>query len=63
MLREAVLALASLRDMKLAEWIGENACFPSTMVDRITPVTAEKDVTALAERYGIVDRWPVLAPA
>jgi fructuronate reductase/mannitol 2-dehydrogenase len=60
-LREAVLALASLRDSKLADWIRENASFPSTMVDRITPVTAESDIAALAERYGIIDRWPVFA--
>jgi mannitol 2-dehydrogenase len=60
-LREAVLALASLRDSKLADWIQENASFPSTMVDRITPVTAERDIAALAERYGIIDRWPVFA--
>ena len=60
-LREAVLALAGLRDSKLADWIAEHASFPSTMVDRITPVTAAEDVTALAERYGIVDRWPVFA--
>jgi mannitol 2-dehydrogenase len=60
-LREAVLALASLRDMKLAEWIRENASFPSTMVDRITPVTVKEDVTALAERYGVIDRWPVFS--
>jgi mannitol 2-dehydrogenase len=58
-LREAVLALASLRDGNLANWIEENASFPSTMVDRITPVTAEKDIATLAERYGIIDRWPV----
>ena len=58
-LREAVLALARLRDPKLADWISENGCFPSTMVDRITPVTAAKDVATLADRYGIVDRWPV----
>jgi mannitol-1-phosphate/altronate dehydrogenase len=60
-LREAVLALAALRDTKLADWISGNACFPSTMVDRITPMTADKDVTDLAERYGIIDRWPVFA--
>ncbi len=61
MLRDAVLALASLREGKLADWIGDNASFPSTMVDRITPVTAEKDIAALAERYGIIDRWPVFS--
>jgi mannitol 2-dehydrogenase len=60
-LREAVLALAGLRDAALADWIAENASFPSTMVDRITPVTAEADVAALTERYGIIDRWPVFA--
>jgi fructuronate reductase/mannitol 2-dehydrogenase len=60
-LREAVLALASLRERTLAHWIEENASFPSTMVDRITPVTAEKDIATLAERYGIIDRWPVFA--
>jgi len=60
-LREAVLALARLRDPKLAEWIAENGCFPSTMVDRITPVTIDQDVAALAECYGIVDRWPVFS--
>jgi len=60
-LRNAVLALAALRDPKLADWIADNGCFPSTMVDRITPVTAEKDVTDLAERHGILDRWPVFS--
>jgi mannitol 2-dehydrogenase len=60
-LREAVLALATLRDPKLAGWIADNGCFPSTMVDRITPVTAEADIAVLTERYGIVDRWPVFS--
>ena len=60
-LRDATLALATLRDPALADWIGANVSFPSTMVDRITPVTAEADVTALAQRYGIVDRWPVFS--
>ena len=31
------------------------------MVDRITPVTVKEDVTALSERYGIIDRWPVFS--
>jgi len=60
-LRSAVLALAELRDPALAAWIAEHGSFPSTMVDRITPVTAAADVTALTERHGIVDRWPVFA--
>ncbi|WP_158743130.1 mannitol dehydrogenase family protein [Acidisphaera sp. L21] len=60
-LRDAVLALAELRDPALAAWIAANGAFPNTMVDRITPVTAEADVTVLAERFGIIDRWPVFA--
>ena len=60
-LRDAVLALAGLRDAGLAEWIAEHGSFPSTMVDRITPVTAAADVAALTERHGIVDAWPVFA--
>jgi mannitol 2-dehydrogenase len=60
-LRDAVLALAGLRDPALAAWIAANGRFPSTMVDRITPVTAAEDVALLADHYGIVDRWPVFA--
>lgn len=60
-LRAAVLTLARRRDAALADWIEAHASFPNTMVDRITPVTAAADTAALAERYGIVDRWPVFA--
>ncbi len=60
-LRDAVLALAGLRDPALAAWIAEHGSFPSSMVDRITPVTAASDVAALAERHGIADAWPVFA--
>ena len=58
-LRDATLALAALRDEALADWIRAEARFPNTMVDRITPVTAEADVSELAGRHGIADRWPV----
>ena len=30
------------------------------MVDRITPVTADSDRSALAERFGVEDGWPVV---
>ena len=60
-LRDAVLGLARLRDPGLAEWIEANIPFPNTMVDRITPVTAEADVEQLAVRHGIRDRWPVFS--
>ena len=59
-LRDACLALAWLRDPALADWIADAVAFPSTMVDRITPVTAPGDIEHLAERYGVRDRWPVV---
>ena len=62
-LHAAVLALARLRDPALADWIEHEAAFPNTMVDRITPVTAPADITYLAERYGVADRWPVVCEA
>ncbi len=62
-LRDAVLALAGLREPALADWIAANVTFPSTMVDRITPVTAEADVAMLAQRHGVIDRWPVFSEA
>ena len=34
--------------------------FPNSMVDRITPVTTDDDRAAVAERYGVDDRWPVV---
>jgi mannitol 2-dehydrogenase len=58
-LRDAVLALAGWRDQELADWITANASFPSTMVDRITPVTTPAQVEDFTARFGLVDRWPV----
>jgi len=59
-LRDAVLAFAVLRDPGLAAWIQTNTRFPSTMVDRITPVTQASDRDDLARRHGIADNWPVV---
>ncbi len=60
-LRDAVLALAGHRDPGLAAWIGAEARFPNTMVDRITPVTQEFQIAELRERHGVADRWPVFS--
>lgn len=60
-LKAAVMALATLRDPKLAIWINAEARFPSTMVDRITPVTSAADTASLEAKYGLVDHWPVFA--
>jgi mannitol-1-phosphate/altronate dehydrogenase len=43
----------------LAPWIRENAAFPLSMVDRITPGTTEAFLDDLEERRGVRDRWAV----
>lgn len=62
-LRAAVLDLAERLDPALAEWIAREARFPSTMVDRITPVTTPADIAHVAATYGIADAWPVVSEA
>ena len=62
-LRQAVLDYAALVDAPLAQWIAEHARFPSTMVDRITPVTTDGDRAHVAAAYGVLDRWPVCSEA
>jgi mannitol 2-dehydrogenase len=41
--RAAVVARASRRDARLAEWIDENVAFPDSMVDRFTPRSSLAD--------------------
>jgi mannitol 2-dehydrogenase len=59
--RRAMLAAAERADPLLAAWIQENCTFPNSMVDRITPVTADADREWLLGSAGIEDRWPVVA--
>ena len=59
--RAAVVSMASLRDDRLARWIEEHVAFPSSMVDRITPVTTLEDRTVVGRAYGVRDLWPVIA--
>jgi fructuronate reductase/mannitol 2-dehydrogenase len=58
--RGSVVGLARLRDEVLARWIADRVAFPSSMVDRITPQTPPEERAALAARYGVDDRWPVV---
>ncbi len=53
-------AFARLRDPELGDWVEREVCFPSSMVDRITPVTTDADRAEVRERFGIEDRWPVV---
>ena len=57
--RKMLLAFSGQLDSDLAKWIEDEACFPNAMVDRITPVTTDKDRETLTEKTGIVDKWPV----
>jgi mannitol 2-dehydrogenase len=58
--RDAVLAVCEERSHDLAAWVDRACSFPNSMVDRITPQTADSDRAWLRERWGIVDAWPVV---
>lgn len=57
--RRIVLDFASAFDPALADWIAAEACFPSSMVDRITPATTEQDLDGLAHATGARDEAAV----
>ncbi len=59
--RTALVSTASLRDPALGRWIDRNVAFPSSMVDRITPETNCADTAFVEQKFGIVDKWPVIA--
>jgi len=59
--RRATMAAAARVDAVLPAWVQENCTFPNSMVDRITPVTADSDRAWLLAATGIDDRWPVVA--
>jgi mannitol 2-dehydrogenase len=59
--RHATLSAAARADAELPGWVEENCSFPNSMVDRITPVTADGDRKWLLDVLGIDDRWPVVA--
>ncbi|MFI2364754.1 mannitol dehydrogenase family protein [Promicromonospora sp. NPDC019610] len=59
--RTVFAAFAALRDADLGRWVHDEVAFPSSMVDRITPVTTDEDRALVAERLGVADRWPVVA--
>jgi mannitol 2-dehydrogenase len=59
--KRTVLASAERTDPKLAEWVGEHARFPNSMVDRITPATTLEMAAEVRRDFGVDDRWPVVA--
>ena len=53
--QQIVVGLARLTDPELADWIDAEVCFPSTMVDRITPATTQADIENLSAMSGYFD--------
>ena len=59
--RRVFTAFAGLKDPGLGEWIAHEVAFPNSMVDRITPVTTDRDREEIAAEFGVRDAWPVVA--
>lgn len=59
--RRALTAFAEMKDPALRRWMDAAFAFPSSMVDRITPVTTDADRHRIAELLGVVDDAPVVA--
>ncbi|MEO9510960.1 MAG: mannitol dehydrogenase family protein [Flavobacteriaceae bacterium] len=58
--KKMVLSYIGLAEPDLVEWVESNVAFPNSMVDRITPVTIQKDIELLLRETGIKDEWPVV---
>jgi len=61
LLRQVCIDFAALHDDRLAAWIAGSVQFPSTMVDRIVPMTSACDIDDAAATTGLVDAAPVCA--
>ena len=57
--KKMITAFAKLKDPALGQWIESHVAFPNSMVDRITPVTAPKDIEIVQAELGLEDQWPV----
>jgi fructuronate reductase len=55
-----VMTFANLVDPSLADWIGREIAFPSTMVDRIVPATTDRDIDENDDALGVHDEAPVV---
>lgn len=58
--KKAFIGYVKAVDPALAEWVTKHVSFPSSMVDRITPVTTDADRAITSEKLGILDQWPVV---
>ena len=58
--RRSFVAYATLRDPELGAWMQREVRFPTSMVDRITPVTTDEDREEVRRWFGVDDQWPVV---
>ena len=58
--KKMLLSYIKVAEPNLLQWVKANVSFPNSMVDRITPVTIDKDISNLKEVSGIDDSWPVV---
>jgi fructuronate reductase len=57
--RHGVVDFAHRLDPALGDWIAEKVCFPSCMVDRITPISTEQTRRDALRLTNCIDRAPV----
>lgn len=60
-LRLALLSFLEAYDPQIREWVASEFTFPNSMVDRITPITTEKDKDNFEEQYGLRDNCLVVS--
>ena len=61
MAKKMFSAFAHEKDPDFGLWLASNVTFPNAMVDRITPVTSEDDISEAASLTGVQDGWPVVS--
>jgi mannitol 2-dehydrogenase len=59
-MKESLFDYVKKNEPNLLPWLENNATFPNTMVDRITPVTRHKDIDLLKKDFLTEDQWPVV---
>jgi mannitol 2-dehydrogenase len=59
--RQAFTTYADRAHPGLGEWMSTHTRFPSSMVDRITPVTTSDVIAVVEGEFGVEDQWPVAA--
>jgi mannitol 2-dehydrogenase len=58
--KKMITSYVKVAEPNLLSWVEENVSFPNSMVDRITPVTEQKDIDLLLQTSGVDDAWPVV---